>query len=280
MGLLQSTSLTILARWSGYGLAGAASIVVARHIGPAGKGTLAVLSVITGLAMQVGNIGLHAATAHFAARDAGSLARIAWASLILAPAIGIVIASAVGAVIGVFPALVSNVPALLVAISLLTIPFAFLSLFFQNILLGQQRIGAYNLIDVGGKALALPVVLIILFVFNGGVQELVVAGLLVTAAVSVVAVRQAFRGVSAPFVVDFPFLGRMLAFGLRSYVSCLLAFLIIRSDMLLVNYFLGTAQAGVYAVAVNLTDLLLIFPTAVGTMLFPRISAQPEMTVS
>ena len=67
----------------------------------------------------------------------------------------------------------------------------------------------------------------------------------------------------------------MLAFGFRSYVACALAFLIIRSDMLLVNYFLGTAQAGVYAVAVNITDLLLVFPTAVGTMLFPRISAQP-----
>ncbi|MBI4241772.1 MAG: polysaccharide biosynthesis C-terminal domain-containing protein, partial [Candidatus Rokubacteria bacterium] len=64
--------------------------------------------------------------------------------------------------------------------------------------------------------------------------------------------------------------------GSRSYLSSLFAFLIIRSDMLLVNYFLGAAQAGIYAVAVNLTDLLLVFPTAVGTMLFPRVSARPE----
>ena len=276
MGLLQNTSLTILTRWSGFVLDGVASVVVARYIGPTGKGTLSVLNVITGLAMQVGNLGLHAATAHFAAREKGSLARIAWASLLLAPAIGVVIAAGLGIAIAAFPVLVSGVPSPLVVISLLTIPFAFLLLFFQNILLGQQRIRVYNLLDVGGKSLALPVVLIILLVLKGGVQELVVAGLFVSAAISVVAVRQAFRGVSAPFVVDFPFLGRMLAFGLRSYVSCLLAFLIIRSDMLLVNYFLGTAQAGVYAVAVNLTDLLLIFPTAVGTMLFPRISAQPR----
>jgi O-antigen/teichoic acid export membrane protein len=67
----------------------------------------------------------------------------------------------------------------------------------------------------------------------------------------------------------------MLAYGLRSYLACFIAFLIIRSDMLLVNYFLGTAEAGVYSVAANLADLLLVFPTAVGTMLFPRISAEP-----
>jgi len=276
MGLLQNTSLTILTRWSGFVLDGVASVVVARYIGPTGKGTLAVLNVITGLAMQVGNLGLHAATAHFAAREKGSLARIAWASLLLAPAIGVVIAAGLGIAIAAFPVLVSGVPSPLVVISLLTIPFAFLLLFFQNILLGQQRIRVYNLLDVGGKSLALPVVLIILLVLKGGVQELVVAGLFVSAAISVVAVRQAFRGVSAPFTFDVQLLRRMLVFGFRSYVACALAFLIIRSDMLLVNYFLGTAQAGVYAVAVNMTDLLMVFPTAVGTMIFPRISARPE----
>lgn len=275
MGLLQNTSVTILARWSGFVLDGVASVLVARSVGPAGKGTLAVLNVITGLAIQVGNLGLHAATAHFAAREAGSLARIAWASLVLAPAIGVAITAGLGIVIVVFPVLVSGVPSLLVVVSLLTIPFAFLFLFFQNILLGQQRIGAYNLLDLGGKVLVLPLVVIILFVLKGGVQELVLAGLAMSAVMSLVTVRQAFRDVTDPFTFDARLFRRMLAFGFRSYVACALAFLIIRSDMLLVNYFLGTAQAGVYAVAVNLADLLLVFPTAVGTMLFPRISAQP-----
>jgi O-antigen/teichoic acid export membrane protein len=275
MGLLQNTSLTILTRWFGFVLDGVASILVARYTGPTGKGTLAVLNVITGLAMQVGNLGLHAATAHFAARERESLARIAWASLLLAPAIGVVIAGGLGIAIAVFPVLVSGVPSSLVMISLLTIPFAFLFLFFQNILLGQQRIGVFNLLDVCGKIVVLPLVLVILLVLKGGLLELVLAGFLLSAVMSLVTVRQAFRGVSAPFTFDVHLLRRMLVFGFRSYVACALAFLIIRSDMLLVNYFLGTAQAGVYAVAVNMTDLLMVFPTAVGTMLFPRISAQP-----
>lgn len=276
MGLLQHSSLTIVTRWTGFVLEGTASILVARYVGPAGKGTLAVLGVIAGLATQMGNVGLHAATTYFAARERETLPRIAWASLVLAPGIGLVLVLGLGGAISLFPTLVPNIPALLIAATLLGIPFAFLQLFFQNILLGQQRIGAYNLLDVGGKAIALPMALVILLILGGGVQELVVTGVLVSVVMATIAVRLAFRGVSTPFVFDRPLLWRMLTYGLRSYVACLLAFLIIRSDMLLVNYFLGAAEAGVYAVAVNLADLLLVFPTAVGAMLFPRISAQPK----
>lgn len=278
MGMLQQTSLTIFTRWTGYLLEGAASILVARYTGPAGKGTLAVLNVIAGLAMQMGNLGLHAATTHFAAREAGVLGQIAWASLVLAPTIGFIIAATLATLFFLFPPVVANVSPLLVAVTLLGIPFAFLLLFFQNILLGQRRVGAYNFLDVGGKSLTLPLVLVILLVFRGGIPELVLAGFVVSVAMAVMAVRLAFRGVAAPFTLDRQLLRRMLAYGFRSYLSCLLAYLIIRSDMLLVNYFLGTAQAGVYAVAVNLADMLLVFPTAIGTMLFPRVSAHRTMT--
>lgn len=223
MGLLRQTLLTISTRWAGYVLEGAASVLVARYTGPAGKGTLAVLNVIAGLAMQMGNVGLHAATTHFAARETEVLTRIAWASLVLAPTIGILIAAALGALFFLFPAVVASVPLPLVAVTLLGIPFAFLLLFFQNILLGQQRVGAYNLLDVGGKTLTLPLVLIVLLVLRGGVPELVIAGFLVSVGMVMIAVRLAFRGVSGPFILDRQLLRRMLAYGFRSYLSCLLA---------------------------------------------------------
>lgn len=277
MGFLQKTSLTILTRWTGYGLEGIASIVVARSVGPVGKGMLAVLNVLGGLAVQMGNLGLHAATAHFTAREGGALGRIASISLVLAPTMGAILATGLGAVVLTFPTLIPNVPWLLVVVTLVGIPFAFLLLFFQNILLGQQRIGAYNLLDIGAKVLSLPLVLIILLVFQGSVQELVIAGFLVYVATALLAVRLVFRGVTlASLALDGLLVRRMIAYGSRSYLACLLAFLIIRADMLLVNYFLGAAQAGIYAVSVNLADLMLVFPTTVGTMLFPRVSAQED----
>jgi len=275
MSLLAHSALTILTRWGGFVLEGVASVLVARQTGPTGKGTLAVLNVVAGLAIQMGNFGLHAATTHFTARDPAAIDRIAWASLLLAPGIGLVIAGLLGVGIWALPALVPNVSWGLLAVTLATIPPAFVLLFFQNILLGQRRIGAYNLLDISGKLVALPLVVCILFVFRGGVPELVAAGAVLSYATAWLAVRLAFAGVAARFRLDTGLMRRMLGYGLRAYVACLLAYLIIRSDMLLVNYFLGTAQTGIYAVAVNLADLLLVFPTAIGAMLFPRISAAP-----
>jgi len=276
MSLLVHSSLTIFTRWAGYLLDGIASVIVARSVGPTGKGILAVLNVIAGLAMQMGNLGFHAATTHFAAREPEALGRIAWTSLALAPAIGTLLTLGFGAVVFAFPALVPHVPSGLLLITLATIPPAFTLLFFQNILLGQQRILTFNLLDIGGKAMALPLVIVIVFLFRGGVPELLIAGAFLGYGTAVLAVKLVFRTVQTPWAIDGTLLARMLGYGLRSYVSCLLAYLIVRSDMLLVNYFLGTAQAGIYAVAVNMTDLLLVFPTAVGTMLFPRISAAPN----
>jgi O-antigen/teichoic acid export membrane protein len=274
MGLLRNTLVTILSQWAGYCLEGVTSVIVARSLGPTGKGALAVLNVLSGLAVQMGNFGLHAATTYFAARDAGALPRIAWVSLFLAPAIGAILALGMGGLLALVPSLVPHVPSFLLAVTLFGLPFAFLILFFRNILLGLQRITAYNLLDVGGKLLVLPIALYILFALGGGVRELIVAGLCMTILTSVAAVSLTFRGLRSHFCFDCRLLKRMLTYGSRSYVSCLLAFLIIRSDMLLVNYFLGPAEAGLYAVAVNLSDLLLVFPGAVGAMLFPRVSAQ------
>jgi O-antigen/teichoic acid export membrane protein len=67
MGLLQQASLTVIARWTGFVLDAVASIIVGRYTGPSGKGTLAVLGVIAGLAVQMGNLGLRAAAACLAA---------------------------------------------------------------------------------------------------------------------------------------------------------------------------------------------------------------------
>lgn len=265
----------ILARWIAFALEAVASVVVARFVGPVGKGALTVLSVIGGIAVQIGNLGLHAAATHFTAREADRGGRIAWLCLVMAPAIGLGMAGLVGGVLVLFPALIPDVPTPLLLITLAGIPFSFLLLFFQSVLLGQQRARVYNALWVSGRLVALPVVLVILVVFDGGLVALLVAGLCITAGTALVAVRLVFREIREHCRLEWALLRQMLGYGYRSYVSCVLAFLIIRSDMLLVNYFLGGAQAGIYAVAVNLADLLLVFPTAVGTMLFPRVSARP-----
>jgi O-antigen/teichoic acid export membrane protein len=58
-----------------------------------------------------------------------------------------------------------------------------------------------------------------------------------------------------------------------SYVGCLLSFVVLRADMLMVNAILGTAAAGIYSIAAQIGEALLLLPVTVGMILFPRIAA-------
>jgi O-antigen/teichoic acid export membrane protein len=64
----------------------------------------------------------------------------------------------------------------------------------------------------------------------------------------------------------------MLKYGLRVYLATLIAFLVIRLDMLLVNGYLGNEQAGQYAVAVALADAMYILPAVIALNLFAHVA--------
>ncbi|NIR61793.1 MAG: oligosaccharide flippase family protein, partial [Gammaproteobacteria bacterium] len=64
-----------------------------------------------------------------------------------------------------------------------------------------------------------------------------------------------------------------MSYGVRVHVANVAWFLHYRSDMLLVGYLAGPAALGFYATAVGLAEKLNLPPSAVGTVLFPKIAA-------
>jgi O-antigen/teichoic acid export membrane protein len=56
------------------------------------------------------------------------------------------------------------------------------------------------------------------------------------------------------------------------YAAIVLAFLLVRFDLLLVNAFLGRQEAGVYAVAATLADGMFVLPMVIGLNLFTRVA--------
>ena len=49
--------------------------------------------------------------------------------------------------------------------------------------------------------------------------------------------------------------------GVRAYLGSLFAFLVLKSDILLVKYLRGASETGYYAIAVGLADILMMLPT-------------------
>ena len=62
-------ALTLAGRGTTIGLGLISSVVTARWLGPEGRGVLATLGVVTGLALQFGNPGLHTGNVYFVARE-------------------------------------------------------------------------------------------------------------------------------------------------------------------------------------------------------------------
>ena len=271
-GFLYEVSLTFGARVLGLFVTILASIIAARVLGPSGKGALAVTGLITSLAVQFGDLGFHASTTYFAARQPSALRRVATLSLWAGLWMGVLLSGFVLVAAWLFPTSLGEIPEAYLFIPVVAIPFSLLSLYFQNLLLGMHRVFAFNVVDLVGKGVGLLATILVLHVLQYGVWELLVAGLVISAGGSLVTMWMVFRKAPLLLRIDLN-LGRdMLRYGMKFYLACLCAYLVIRIDLLMVNYFSGMTEAGIYSVAVGFADLLYMLPIAIGTILFPRIA--------
>lgn len=66
----------------------------------------------------------------------------------------------------------------------------------------------------------------------------------------------------------------LLIFGLGSFAGNLMMTSVFRVDTFIINSMAGSASLGIYSVAVNLAELLLVIPSAIGVALFPHLTSQ------
>jgi O-antigen/teichoic acid export membrane protein len=257
------------------------SVIVARFLGPEGLGALAVLNTTVVLALTLGTLGLTSANTYFIAKDRKSLAPV-WANAIVFGLLGgSLVAGVVVALAKFVPTLFGGVSANLVLIAALSIPFQFLLAFGVNVLLGMDRIRRLNFLDAMAPVLALCNAIVVLLVLRSSLKVLVsfntaatvmLAGIMIWSVARVVS-RQQER-------MSFRPNGRLfketLAYGLRFCIPLIAAILIFRVDLLIVNHFRGPAEAGVYAVASQVANLLTMLPAVVGTLLFPRVASYQD----
>jgi O-antigen/teichoic acid export membrane protein len=71
---------------------------------------------------------------------------------------------------------------------------------------------------------------------------------------------------------DFSLLGKMLATGLVAHFASIVTLAAQRLDLIMVNNILGQREAGIYFLAIMLTGTLTIIPSAVQSVLYPRLA--------
>lgn len=251
----------------------ASSIITARYLGPEGRGILAVLMTITGIAVQFGNFGLHTSNTYFIAKDKERLPKIIGNTLWLSLLGGALISLITLTILYFNQNIVAGIPFSLVLIALLSIPFILLFMLGQNILLGIQKIKIYNIFELINRIVTFLVVAILLILLNQGVGAVVATTTFLAAAFGLLLIK--YLPVKS-LIFDLRLFKEMASYGLKAYLAGLFAFLAIRFDMLMVNYFLGPGKSGIYSITVQIADLLYMLPVAIGTILFPKVSGMRE----
>lgn len=248
------------------------SVVITRLLGPEGRGLFAVATTISAIGIQLGNLGLHASNTYYVARDRSALPALTGNTLVISLMVGGVTAVSAYVIFSLLPNL-SPIKGLLLVISLIWIPFGLGYMLLQNLLLGINKVRAYNKIDLVSKALTLAA--IIALAIQGTVSPESVLSVSLILLVATFAwclwhLWTEFREFPTP---SLPLFLTSFQYGFKAYLAAFLSAMIFRIDVLMINHMIGEEQTGYYSIATGLCSLLYTLPVVVGTILFPKLSS-------
>ncbi|MBQ7955066.1 MAG: flippase [Lachnospiraceae bacterium] len=252
------------------------SIVSARVLGPEGKGIYAVATALTGIGVQFGNLGMHSSNTYFLAKDKKILPAIVGNSMLITLLVTIV-TGGVLIVMFLFPDLVT-VHGFVLVLAMSFIPLQLYNMFQENYFVALDKIKQYSILEMLNGAVY-PILLLVVAFAN--VETLspeiaIVLSIFSTGVVLITGWRYLKKEMHEKVCVDRNLLRKTVPFGFKSYVSCLLTYLVLRVDVLMLDSFLNKSETGLYSLAVNLADIVNMIAVSVSMLLFPKLSGMSE----
>lgn len=251
-------------------------ILLARVLGPAGKGDYYLLILVPSTAMVLVQLGLPQAFSFYTAR--GRTAGIMTKALVLT---AVLTMGALGAVALVLPllreAILHGIGLDQFLVALVALPIAVSATFTTAIILGRRAVRWYAAIN-SAYPIGIGLLLVVLAALGPSVMGAIVVYLI---AISIRAIGLAIgaRRVSADIVgAESVSYRELLSYGLRLYPGSLTGFFSYRIDAYLIAWLISnpSVSLGYYSTAVGLAELVFFFPNAVSTLFFPHVAESPR----
>lgn len=261
-----------------------AGVIVARWLGVEGVGQLAVINVTIATLVQLGSLGLPSANTYFIAKDPSQLRKAAVNSFLFAMFGGSLLAWGLALTAQMSPTLFGLVSPELLYVAALSIPFQLITLIGLNVFLAIGNVREFNLLDLLGQTFVLINSLVVLIILQAGLNLLVVfntaSSIIVSGLILLLLIMAArkLRSANGTWSADIALMGQMIKYGIKSHISIVAGALIFRADLLVVNHFRGASEAGVYSLASQMALMLMLLPSVIATLLFPRLTAERDRT--
>jgi O-antigen/teichoic acid export membrane protein len=252
------------------------TVAVARMLGPTGRGLYAVAMAIGLIGVQFGCLGLHASNVYFVAKNRSNLAKLLGNSLVVSLAVGVVTIGGAYSAFAVWPR-IAPLHGWLLLWGLLWIPIGTAYLLTQNLLLGVDEVRTYNRTEAVNRVLALIIIGCLALAHRISPGLAYAAGLISMTAMLCVIIARLVRVSGAPPLPSMELFRSNLSYGMRAYVTAFFAYLVIRSDVLMLKYMNGASDAGYYSIAFMMSDYMGILPVLIGMLLLPKLAAVDDV---
>lgn len=247
------------------------NIIIARYLGPSGKGILTLLMNFLSIVVMIGMVGIDEANVYFISSKKSSHKKVLANALFQT-----VFISCLCILIFILAKKwFLNNPLKGISLNyfyliLFLIPFYFINQHARTMFLGHRAISTYNIVIITQFLLLflIQLVFIPLYGLFGGVLSIIISIVVVTVLGVILLLKYGAPGTS----IDFSLLKKSYSFGIKSQLGLISSYLNRRLDIFIVNYFLNPYQVGIYAIAVAVGELPWHLPSAAATVLFPWIA--------
>lgn len=280
MNLIPNILTTLSARLASLAIALISSIVLARALGPEGRGLFALVLLLPELAQSFGLFGFEQANAVYAGREPEARRALVWQSAIIAGVAGGVLALG-----GIFflalrgpgsQALLHG-PLWLYLLPLSTVPCGLVSAYWGAVLRGMNRIILINCVEVGTRVASLVLVVAFVAWLRLGVAGAVWSNVVLDVGmVGLLVVLLRRVGAWGRPLFNRSVWRRTGRFALPAYSGTVMSYLNYRVDQFIIAAMLPPEQLGFYVIAVGLAERLWIPTGAVATALLPHLTNSPE----
>jgi len=257
------------------------SIILARALGPTGKGIYALIILIPWVMLKLGSLGIESSNVYFTGSKQYEIEDITSNSLLSSILLGLILLLLFFGVfhLNIFQNFLNSnqINHFYLWLIVLTVPFSLLFGFLLNILLGKEKIIIYNKINIFKAIFQLIAIIVFLLILKKGIFGAIISYVLtiIVFALFVILLIRKFTRITFSF--NRKLLEDSTKYGVKVYFGNFAQFLNYRLDIFIVAAFLAPAAVGFYSIAVGMAERLWMFPGAIATVLFPRISSLKDV---